>query len=323
MKVLSCLVDAKQLYVGFNKQEWENEKLNIVNLEKIKQKRAQGVSNAFEETVEDISAIEQNYGDKLGEFLNAKFSRDDLNDIYMVGIVFMDDPTFISVPFDPHYPVHQFNMEPWQQPMIKEVESFKSLTTIDFKKFVYIPLMEREEFKKMKDRFYELTGKDLDFQIDYKSKEIKSAVYTGTLEFENKDADDEILLFMQYHVDKAIAKSLDRLLNYNAQIMRNATEGLRRQLTEEEKEDHKLFALCNDVLEHFVQKDCYPRIKLILNTSDSFIFLSGNPNDKRPTKYSVIVNKTNKQIKEFKPFSEEGRNILKQAKVIKTPKQFD
>lgn len=54
MKVLSCLVDAKQLYVGFNKQEWENEKLNIVNLEKIKQKRAQGVSNAFEETVEDI-----------------------------------------------------------------------------------------------------------------------------------------------------------------------------------------------------------------------------------------------------------------------------
>ena len=135
MKILFCNPSEKSLYVGFTNKEWDILGSKLINIEKLEQYKYSKTS-IFEDTPKNVDVFLSQ--PNFGENLNNMFSRKDLADIVMVGIIYMEDLSFISIPNLANYPVSPMwnAYSPWEESAIVEIDAFQTLKTKKFEQFI-------------------------------------------------------------------------------------------------------------------------------------------------------------------------------------------
>jgi len=173
------------------------------------------------------------------------------------------------------------------------------------------------------DRFKEKTNMDLRLNYDNMTGLTTSWLYADEQIPRDKE---EFILFLNYHVDKYIAKKQVEFMqtpkNDKLQEAFKLFEQANSFLSPEKQKEKDFEKLCRKVLKNFLDEEAYPRIKSILETKDWFIFTSGIPNLEVTQPYAIKVNKLDGHIEPFLLPSEEGFKLLKEAKELEIPKEF-
>lgn len=173
------------------------------------------------------------------------------------------------------------------------------------------------------DRFKEKTSMDLRLNYDNMTGLTTSWLYADKQIPRDKE---EFILFLNYHVDKYIAKKqVDFMQAPNNNKLQEAFKFFEQAnsfLSPEKQKEKDFEKLCRKVLKHFLDEEAYPRIKSILETSDWYIFTSGIPDLDETQPYAIKVNKIDGHIEPFRLPSEEGFKLLKESKQLEIPKEF-